>query len=100
MAFSLPPVRMVAVCDRWRRASRLGGAGATVGQRALAGLLAGAGQLIVGLAWADKFTLLGYMALVLVQSAMFALACGLAQEGTRPGPGLRRLADARRVGTR
>jgi apolipoprotein N-acyltransferase len=88
VAFSLPPfgwwpsaivgVALLASAVRER----------PVGQRALAGLLAGAGQLIVGLAWADKFTLLGYMALVLVQSAMFALACGLARRGPAQVPAL------------
>ena len=56
--------------------------------RALAGLLAGIGQLVVGLAWADKFTFVGYLALVLVQSAMFALACALAPNGRARVPAL------------
>jgi apolipoprotein N-acyltransferase len=56
--------------------------------RALAGLLAGIGQLVIGLAWADKFTLVGYLALVLVQSAMFALACALAPNGRARVPAL------------
>lgn len=52
--------------------------------RAWAGFLAGAGQLFIGLAWCDKFTLVGYLALVILQSGMFALGCALT-----PGPRLR-----------
>jgi apolipoprotein N-acyltransferase len=54
----------------------------------LAGLLAGFGQLLIGLAWADKFTFLGYMVLVVLQSAMFALACALAPGGLARVPAL------------
>jgi apolipoprotein N-acyltransferase len=54
----------------------------------LMGLLAGLGQFLIGLAWADKFTFLGYMALVVVQSAMFAIACALAPGGAARVPAL------------
>jgi apolipoprotein N-acyltransferase len=88
VALSLPPfdfwpLAIAGVgCLGWALADqRLAG-------RALAGLLAGAGQLVIGLAWADKFTLLGYAALVVLQSAMFALACALAPGGPARVPAL------------
>jgi apolipoprotein N-acyltransferase len=57
-------------------------------RRALAGLLTGAGQFAIGLFWADKFTLVGYVALVVLHSAMFALACALAPGGPVRVPAL------------
>lgn len=56
--------------------------------RATAGLLMGIGQFTIGLAWADKFTFLGYVALVVVDSAIFALACALAPGGQARVPAL------------
>jgi len=53
----------------------------SVGARAAAGFLTGVGQFAMGLAWADKFTLLGYAGLVVVHSAMFAVACALVPRG-------------------
>ncbi|HTX00804.1 MAG TPA: nitrilase-related carbon-nitrogen hydrolase [Acidimicrobiales bacterium] len=44
------------------------------GARLLAGLLTGIGQFGIGLAWAEQFTLPGYLVLVLVESAFLALA--------------------------
>jgi len=60
--------------------------GSSVGGRAATGFIAGIGQFVIGLAWADKFTFLGYFALVMLQPAMFALACALA-----PGSGRARV---------
>jgi apolipoprotein N-acyltransferase len=60
----------------------------TMRSRALAGFTAGIGQFAIGLAWALKFTLLGYAALVIVESAMFALACALAPKGRARVPAL------------
>jgi len=51
-------------------------------------LLAGIGQFSVGLAWADKFTLLGYAGLVVLHSAIFAVACALAPPGPLRVPAL------------
>ncbi|HLN05747.1 MAG TPA: apolipoprotein N-acyltransferase [Acidimicrobiales bacterium] len=62
--------------------------GRSLGGRAAAGLLAGIGQLAIGLAWALKFTLLGYCALVLLESAIFAVACALAPSGRARVPAL------------
>jgi len=56
--------------------------------RAVTGLLAGIGQFVIGLAWADKFTFLGYLALVVLQSAMFAVACALAPQARARVPAL------------
>lgn len=42
--------------------------------RLLAGALAGLGQFSIGLAWAIQFDLAGYVALVVVESALLALA--------------------------
>ena len=60
----------------------------STGSRAAAGLLAGVGQFAVGLAWADKFTFLGYAALVVLESAIFAVACMLAPRGRARVPAL------------
>ncbi len=60
----------------------------TLAGRAGAGMLAGIGQFVIGLAWADKFTFLGYVALVVIQSAMFALACALVPPGRCRVPAL------------
>ena len=51
-------------------------------------MLAGLGQFAIGLAWAIKFTLLGYLALVVIESAMFAVACALAPSGRGRVPAL------------
>jgi len=56
--------------------------------RAAAGLLAAAGQLAVGLAWAVKFTILGYTALVILEAGLFAIACALAPSGRIRVPAL------------
>ena len=53
--------------------------------RAAAGFLTGVGQFSIGLAWADKFTLLGYVALIILHSAMFAVACALVPLEAPPG---------------
>ena len=60
----------------------------SIGGRAAAGFLAGIGQFSIGLAWADKFTLLGYGALVILHSAMFAVACALVPRGPARVPAL------------
>ncbi len=57
--------------------------GARAPVRALVGLVAGAAQLAVGLAFTAAFTLVGAVVLVAAESALFALACALAP----PGPG-------------
>jgi len=62
--------------------------GRSIRGRASAGFLAAAGQLALGLAWALKFTLLGYAALVIFQSAMFAVACAFAPGGRARIPAL------------
>src|SRR5208283_5568869 len=59
-----------------------------IGARVAAGFLAGAGQFGVGLAWADKFTFLGYVGLIIIDSAMFALACVLVPTGPVRVPAL------------
>ena len=88
VAFSLPPFAPwpLAFCGvallTWALRDR------SAGGRAIAGFLAGVGQLVVGLAWADKFTFLGYVALVILQSAMFAVACALAPRGRARVPAL------------
>jgi apolipoprotein N-acyltransferase len=51
-------------------------------------MLAGIGQLAVSLAWAVKFTVLGYVALVVIESAMFAIACAFAPSGRGRVPAL------------
>ncbi len=88
VALSLPPFGLwplavvgVAVLAVLLRDRSLAG-------RAGAGMLAGIGQFVIGLAWADKFTFLGYGALVVLQSAMFALACALAPPGRGRVPAL------------
>jgi len=88
VALSLPPFSLwplalvgVAVLTWVLRDSSLGG-------RVAAGLLAGIGQFVIGLAWADKFTFLGYVALVVLQSAMFAAAGALAPGGRARVPAL------------
>ena len=60
----------------------------SVGGRAAAGFLAGVGQFAIGLAWADKFTLLGYGGLIILHSAMFAVACALVPRGPVRVPAL------------
>jgi apolipoprotein N-acyltransferase len=50
-------------------------AGASLGRRAACGMLAGVGQFTIGLAWALKFTFIGYLALVVLEAAFFAFAC-------------------------
>ena len=57
-------------------------------RRAAGGFLAGAGQLAVSLAWALKFTVLGYVALVVLEAAMFSLAAALAPSGRARVPAL------------
>jgi apolipoprotein N-acyltransferase len=59
-----------------------------IGTRAAAGFLAGAGQFAIGLAWADKFTFLGYAGLIIIHSAMFAIACVLLPAGPARVPAL------------
>ncbi len=56
--------------------------------RAAAGLLAGVGQLALGLAWAVKFTVVGYAALVILEAGLFAIACALAPSGRTRVPAL------------
>jgi apolipoprotein N-acyltransferase len=51
-------------------------AGQRCGSRLLVGLLAGLGQLGIGLAWAGLFSLAGYLVLVLVESVFLAAAAG------------------------
>ncbi len=60
----------------------------SIGGRAAAGFLAGVGQFAIGLAWADKFTFLGYGALIVLHSAMFAVACVLVPHGPARVPAL------------
>jgi len=88
VAFSLPPFELwplafvgVALLA-WAVRDR------TAGRRAVAGLLAGAGQFAIGLAWADKFTFLGYAGLIIVHSGMFAVACVLLSTGPARVPAL------------
>ena len=88
MALSLPPFGLWPLAFGRRGAVQLGPERPVSRRRALCGLLAGVGQLAIGLAWADKFTLLGYLALVVVQSAMFAVACALAPGGRARVPAL------------
>jgi apolipoprotein N-acyltransferase len=81
--FGLWPLAILGVATlSWAVAER------SVAGRAGAGFLAGTGQLVIGLAWADRFTFLGYVALVVLQSAMFALACALAPGGRGRVPAL------------
>ena len=56
--------------------------------RAGVGLETGLGQFAIGLFWADKFTLVGYAALVVLESAIFAVACALTPSGRLRVPGL------------
>jgi apolipoprotein N-acyltransferase len=49
--------------------------------RLATGLLAGIGQLAIGLAWAEQFTLPGYLVLVLVESAFLAGAAAVVPRG-------------------
>ncbi|MGO9584294.1 MAG: apolipoprotein N-acyltransferase [Acidimicrobiales bacterium] len=88
VAFSLPPFGLwplsfvgVAVIT-WALRER------SPGGRAAAGLLAGAGQFVIGLAYLDKFTFLGYAVLVVFESALFAVACALAPDGRARVPAL------------
>ena len=88
VALSLPPFGLwplafagVAVLT-WAMRDR------PIGARVAAGFLAGAGQFGVGLAWADKFTFLGYVGLIIIDSAMFALACVLVPTGPVRVPAL------------
>ena len=60
----------------------------SVGGRAAAGFLAGVGQFAIGLAWADKFTFLGYGGLIVLHSAMFAVACAFVPRGPVRVPAL------------
>ena len=60
----------------------------SVGGRAAAGFLAGVGQFAIGLAWADKFTFLGYGGLIILHSAMFAVACAFVPRGPARVPAL------------
>jgi apolipoprotein N-acyltransferase len=78
VGLSLPPLGSwpLAVCGVALLSA--GMRGRSMRGRAAAGFLAGVGQLIVSLAWALKFTLLGYLALVVLESAIFAVACSLA----------------------
>ncbi len=81
--FGLWPLAFVGVALlAWALSDR------TIGGRAAAGFLAGAGQFAIGLAWADKFTFLGYGALIILHSAMFALAGTLAPRGPARVPAL------------
>ncbi len=75
VALSLPPFGLwpLALCGVAILAWSL--RGQPICGRAAAGFLAGVGQFAIGLAWADKFTLLGYSGLVILHSAMFAVAC-------------------------
>ena len=100
VGLSLPPIGSwplaivgVAVVSACLRERSLRG-------RAAVGFLAGVGQLAVGLAWAVKFTVLGYLVLVLLESAMFAVACALAPSGRGSGAGVGGAAHSRRVGPR
>ncbi len=88
VGLSLPPIGFwplaivgVAVLSACLRERSLRG-------RAAVGFLAGVGQLAVGLAWAVKFTVLGYLVLVVLESAMFAVACALAPSGRARVPAL------------
>jgi len=88
VAFSLPPFGLwpfafigVALLA-WAVRDR------SIGARAAAGFLAGAGQFAIGLAWADKFTFLGYAGLIIIHSAMFAVACVLVPTGPVSMPAL------------
>ena len=88
----LPPFGLVAARHRRRGASLPRACGVdprAAGRRA--GMLAGIGQLAIGLAWAVKFTLLGYLALVVIESAMFAARLRARPEraGSRAGAGWR-----------
>jgi apolipoprotein N-acyltransferase len=60
----------------------------SVAGAATTGLLAGVGQFAIGLAWSDKFTFLGYAVLVVLESALFAVACALAPPGRARVPAL------------
>jgi len=88
VALSLPPFGPwpLALCGvallAWTLRDR------SVGGRAAAGFLVGVGQFAIGLAWADKFTFLGYAGLVVLQSAIFAVACALAPPGRARLPAL------------
>ena len=98
VALSLPPFGLwpLALCGVAILAWSLRGQ-PTV-SRAAAGFLAGVGQFAIGLAWADKFTLLGYSGLVILHSAMFAVACVLVPGGPARAPataGLLTLAEWR-----
>ena len=86
VALSLPPFGLwpLALCGVAILAWSLRGQ-PTV-SRAAAGFLAGVGQFAIGLAWADKFTLLGYSGLVILHSAMFAVACVLVPGGPARAP--------------
>ncbi len=81
VAFSLPPFGLWPLAFlgvaflAWAVRDR------SVGGRAAAGFLAGVGQFVIGLAWADKFTFLGYGLLIVLHSAMFAIACVFVPRG-------------------
>jgi len=85
---SLPPFGLwpLALCGVALLAWALHGG--SVAGRAGAGLLVGIGQFGVGLYWANKFTFLGYLALVILASAFFVLACVLAPSGWLRVPAL------------
>ena len=88
VAFSLPPfgiwplaIAGVAVLSTSTTARSARG-------RAAAGGLFGIGQLAVGLGWALKFSLVGYVVLVLVESAMVAVAVAVAPSRHARAPAL------------
>lgn len=62
--------------------------GRSVAGGAATGLLAGVGQFAISLAWSDKFTFLGYAVLVVLESALFAVACALVPFGKARVPAL------------
>ncbi len=97
MALSLPPFGLWPLALAGAALLPWAVNGRSPGGRAGSGFLAGVGQLVIGLAWADKFTFLGYGALVILQSAIFALACALAPGGRARVPALAAVLDPGRV---
>ncbi len=88
VGLSLPPFGLWPLAFVGVAALAVSLKGRSLRARALTGLIAGIGQFALGLAWAVKFTVLGYGALVIVASLIFAVACALAPNGRARVPAL------------